>query len=344
MTLTGFLFLAEALLAEVDTHVAYTVGQWSWRTGGRAVRRARARLPERAARRADRPGRSSGASSFGTSRAAARVAALPAVPGRLRERVPHLGRRRRSPTSSTRCERAFNATVGLALAVVGISRWLRAAPPLRRLLLPTLAGSVTALVLVSQVYYALLTGEFIRPSQEITAACSSRCRSRSCSACCAQRLARAAMADLVVALSGRRRPTGLGDALGEGARRPVARARLLAAAFEAYVDADGRPVALPAPGSRPRRDVVERDGEPSPRSSTTPRSRRARAGRGRLRGRRGRARERAPAGRAARARRGAACVARADRRGRRRRAAAARARPARRRAAAARRASRSRCA
>src|SRR4051794_4075439 len=29
MTLTGFLFLSEALLSEVDSHVAYTLGQWS---------------------------------------------------------------------------------------------------------------------------------------------------------------------------------------------------------------------------------------------------------------------------------------------------------------------------
>src|SRR4051812_30349851 len=29
MTLTGFLFLSEALLSAVDSHVAYTLGQWS---------------------------------------------------------------------------------------------------------------------------------------------------------------------------------------------------------------------------------------------------------------------------------------------------------------------------
>ena len=35
MALSGFLFSAEALLSEVDSHVAYTVGQWV-PTGGRS--------------------------------------------------------------------------------------------------------------------------------------------------------------------------------------------------------------------------------------------------------------------------------------------------------------------
>ena len=43
-----------------------------------------------------------------------------------------------------RYQTGFNATMGLALAVVGVSRWLRAAPPLRRLLVPTFAGSLAS--------------------------------------------------------------------------------------------------------------------------------------------------------------------------------------------------------
>ena len=49
MTLTGFLFLSEALLSEVDSSVAYTLGQWSGNWWIAAVRRADPGLPERAA-------------------------------------------------------------------------------------------------------------------------------------------------------------------------------------------------------------------------------------------------------------------------------------------------------
>ena len=54
-----------------------------------------------------------------------------------------------------RYQTGFNATMGLALAVVGVSRWLRAAPPLRRLMVPTLAGSLAVLVLGRRLVPAL---------------------------------------------------------------------------------------------------------------------------------------------------------------------------------------------
>jgi hypothetical protein len=130
-----------------------------------------------------------------------------------------------------RFESGFNATVGLALAVLGISRWLRAAPSRRRLLLPTIAGAITALIHVVQVYYDLLTGEFIRSSQQITALLLVSVPLAFLFGILHQQLARAGMADLVVALQHAPGSTRLGRSAGEGARGPVARPCVLAGAL-----------------------------------------------------------------------------------------------------------------
>ena len=64
---------------------------------------------------------------------------------------------------------AFNATMGVVLGAVAIARWARAAPPLRRLLGPTLAGGVAVLILAAQIYHELLSDDFVRSSQEVAA-------------------------------------------------------------------------------------------------------------------------------------------------------------------------------
>ena len=57
------------------------------------------------------------------------------------------------------------------IALVAAARWLRAAPALRRLLLPALAGTVALVVLAMQSYYQLFAGNFIRPSQDVRCSC-----------------------------------------------------------------------------------------------------------------------------------------------------------------------------
>jgi hypothetical protein len=149
MTLTGFVFLSEAVLSGVDSSVAYTLGQWAanWWT------------PVFAALVLGFPsGRISsridwaiiGAFAFGTSvLQLVWLFFLPFPPGK--ENVLNISSDAATANVIDRFESGFNATVGLALAIFAISRWLRAAPPLRRLLLPTLAGGVTALILVVQI-------------------------------------------------------------------------------------------------------------------------------------------------------------------------------------------------
>ena len=139
-----------------------------------------------------------------------------------------------------RFESGFNATVGLALAIVGISRWLRAAPPLRRLLLPTLAGALTVLVLIIQTYYALLTGEFIRASQEVTSVLLVSVPLAFLFGILHQQLARAGMADLVVALHRAPESRRLGDALAKALGDPSLVLAYWLPRFDAYVDAARR--------------------------------------------------------------------------------------------------------
>ena len=159
-----------------------------------------------------------------------------------------------------RCESAFNGTVGLALAVLGISRWLRAAPPLRRLLLPTLAGAITALILIVQVYYDLLTGEFIRSSQQVTAILLVSVPLAFLFGMLHQQLARAGMADLVVALQRAPDSHRLGEALAKALGDPSLVLAYWLPRFDAYVDAEGTPVSLPQEGSGRATTFVDNDG------------------------------------------------------------------------------------
>ena len=258
MTLTGFLYLSEALLTGVGTDVAYTLGQWS----------ANWWIPPFAALILGFPsGRLSsrvdwaivGAFVFGTVVGQlVWLLFLPFPEGQ--ENVFLISADPGAANTIDRFESGFNATVGLALAIVGISRWIRAAPPLRRLLLPTLAGALTVLVLVIQTYYALLTGEFIRASQEVTSVLLVSVPLAFLFGILHQQLARAGMADLVVALHRAPEPRGLGDALAKALGDPSLVVAYWLPRFDAYVDADGTPVVLPEEGSGRTVTFVENEG------------------------------------------------------------------------------------
>jgi signal transduction histidine kinase len=258
MTLTGFVFLSEAVLSGVDSSVAYTVGQWAgnWWT------------PVFAALVLSFPsGRLSsridwaivGAFTFGAVvLQLVWLFVLPFPPGK--ENVFLI---RADPDLANvidRFEASFNATVGLALAVIAIARWLRAAPPLRRLLLPTLAGGVTALILVVTIYYDVVTGEFIRSSQQIFAALLVSVPLAFLFGMLRQQLARAGMADLVVALQRAPESHRLSDALAKALGDPSLVLAYWLPRFDAYVDAEGNPVALPREGSGRATTFVDNDG------------------------------------------------------------------------------------
>src|SRR3954447_1824123 len=259
MTLTGFLFFAEALLSEVDSDVAYTLGQWAanWWTAPFVAL----------------------VLGFPTGRPSSRVdlaivsgfvfvdvvvqlvwlCFLPFPPGT--ENAFLISSDTGVANAIDRLESALSATLGLAVAIVAISRWLRAAPPLRRLLLPTLAGGLTAVILIVQIYYALLTGSFIRSSQEVTAVLLVSVPLAFLFGILHQQLARAGMADLVVALHRAPESRRLGEALGKALGDPSLVLLYWLARFDAYVDAEGRRVALPEAGSGRATTFVDDDGQ-----------------------------------------------------------------------------------
>jgi signal transduction histidine kinase len=258
MTLTGFLFLSEAVLSGVDSSVGYTLSQWSGNWWTPAFAALVLSFPSgRISSRIDWT--IVGAFAFG-----AVVLQLvwlffyPFPPGRdnvlLISADPDLA------NVIDRIEATFNATVGLALAVVAISRWLRAAPPLRRLLLPTLAGGVTALILIIQVYYDVITGEFIRSSQQITAVLLVSVPLAFLFGMLHQQLARAGMADLVVALQRAPGSRRLGEALSRALGDPSLVLAYWLPRFDSYVDAEGSPVVLPPEGSGRATTFVDHDG------------------------------------------------------------------------------------
>ena len=244
---TGFLFSAEALLSEVDSHVAYSVGQWvpNWW----AIPFAALMLGFPSGHLGARIDRVIvGALVLGTVvLQLVWLFFLPFPPGK--ENVFLLAADAGVANVIDRVESSFNGTVALVLAIVSITRWIHAAVPMRRLLLPTLAGALTLLVLVAQVYYAVLTGEFIRSSQAITSALLVTVPLAFLLGMLRQQLARAGMADLVVALHRAPEPGALGEALGKALGDPSLVLAHWLPRFEAYVDADGIPIALPEPGS-----------------------------------------------------------------------------------------------
>jgi signal transduction histidine kinase len=161
-----------------------------------------------------------------------------------------------------RYQTGFNATMGLALAVVGVSRWLRAAPPLRRLMLPTLAGSIAVLILATQAYYRAISGEFMRAGDEVTAITLVAIPLAFLFGILRAQLARAGMADLVVKLQQAPDERRLGELLSKVLHDPSLELVYWLPGFECYVDADGKPVTLPAEGSARAATQIDHDGDP----------------------------------------------------------------------------------
>ena len=258
MALTGFMFLSEALLSEVDSHVFYTIGQWSgnWWTPPFAA----LVLGFPSGRLGARLDRAIVGGFVVTSVVLQFVWLLffPFPGGQenafLISADPGLA------NTIDRFESFCSGTLGLVLAIVGITRWLGAAPPLRRLLLPALAGSLTALVLIIQVYYALITGEFIRSSQEVTSVLLVSVPLAFLFGMLSQQLARAGMGDLVVALQQAPDSRRLGEVLAKALGDPSLVLAYWLPRFDAYVDADGTPVPLPEPGSGRAATFVDNDG------------------------------------------------------------------------------------
>ncbi len=159
-------------------------------------------------------------------------------------------------------QRGFNSSLGVTLGVVGFARWWRAAPPLQRLLLPMLAGAAAATILGGQGLYRTLTGDWMRATAETTAVVLVTVPLAFLIGILRSQLARAGTADLVVALRQAPDPSRLGELLRKALGDPSLELLFWLPGFECFVDAEGTPMTLPAPGSDRASTVIDRDGEP----------------------------------------------------------------------------------
>jgi signal transduction histidine kinase len=260
MTATGFLYLAQELLGELDSDLAWTLREvvanwWLVPFAALVLSFPTGRLSARADRLI--------VWGFVIGTGVWQIVWLFFVPSPP-EHVNLLAISENAATADVidTVQRTFNTVLGTATGLLGASRWLRGAPPLRRLLLPTLAGSVAVLILSLQSWFRILTGEFMRPSAEITGAVLVSLPLAYLFGMLREQLARAGTADLVVALQQTQDTEHLGALLARAVGDPSLELVFWLPGFECYADSTGRPVALPGEGSGRTVTPVERDGEP----------------------------------------------------------------------------------
>jgi signal transduction histidine kinase len=259
MTATGFLYLGPQLLEEIDTSVAYTLGEalavvWLVPFAALVLGYPTGRLtgpvdliPV-------------GVFAFGTT--VMQVVWLLFLPADAYDNVLMIWSDAGAADAIDTTQRTINSTAGAAVAVIALTRWFRAAPALRRLLLPVLAGGIAAAVLAGTAYYRLLAGEWMRPTFEITSVVLFLIPLAFLVGALRAQMARAGMADLVVALHRAPDAKGLGDLLARTLRDPSLELVYWLPGFETYVDDEGKPVPLPAAGSGRVATPVMHHGEP----------------------------------------------------------------------------------
>jgi signal transduction histidine kinase len=259
MTATGFLYLGPQLLEEIDTSVAYTIGElfavvWLVPFAALVLGYPTGRLTTPADRIPV------AVFLFGTT--VMQLVWLLFLPADAYDNVLMIWSDAGAADAIDTTQRTINSTTGAAVAVIALARWWRAAHALRRLLLPVLAGGIAAAVLAGTAYYRLLAGEWMRPTFEITSVVLFLIPLAFLVGALRAQMARAGMADLVVALHRAPDAKGLGAVLARTLRDPSLELVYWLPGFETYVDDEGKPVALPAEGSNRVATPVLHDGEP----------------------------------------------------------------------------------
>jgi signal transduction histidine kinase len=260
MTLVGFLFLLEPLLVEVDSSYAYTLGQiaanwWVVPFGVLVLGFPTGRISSRIDALI--------VAGFAINEVLwqlAYVLFLPFAPGKTNVVAVRLDAGLADNIDTY--QRWCIVVLGFALFVVGATRWLRAAPPLRRLLLPMLAGAVAALMLIAQVTYDLVVDEPSRATRQFVALVLVLVPLAFLVGLLRAQFARAGMADLVVALQRSPSSGRLGEVLAKALGDPSLVLGYWLPRFGSYVDSAGGPVELPAEGSGRAATFIAHDGQP----------------------------------------------------------------------------------
>jgi signal transduction histidine kinase len=153
----------------------------------------------------------------------------------------------------------------LALFTVGllVRRWRAASEPQRRGMAPVLwTGSATIAVLAVSIANDAVGEPLGQAAKWVVYCVFASVPIAVLVVLLQRRLARGTVAGLVVELGDRSRGFDLRDALARALGDPALELAYWFAAGDRYVDADGRPVELPAPDGTPVATVVERGGRP----------------------------------------------------------------------------------
>jgi signal transduction histidine kinase len=150
------------------------------------------------------------------------------------------------------------ATVSLFLVLAW--RWLKASPPLRRLLVPVLAGAATMLSFAVLLATDLISGSRLQLVLLVTYFVLATVPVAFLAGFLLSRLARVAVGELLLELPENPSPGELRDALAKALRDPSLTLAYWLPEFESWADVDGRPVELPDTGSGTMTALIDRDG------------------------------------------------------------------------------------
>jgi signal transduction histidine kinase len=148
----------------------------------------------------------------------------------------------------------------VSLFVVLAWRWRRASPPLRRVLLPVLAGGATMLSFAALLTIDLISGARSQMVLLLTYVVLATVPFAFLAGFLRSRLARAAVGELLLGLRQSPSPGELRAALARSLRDPSLTLAYWLPQFDSWADLDGRPVELPLPGSARATTLIDRDG------------------------------------------------------------------------------------
>jgi signal transduction histidine kinase len=157
------------------------------------------------------------------------------------------------------------SAIAVAVTAIGLLavRWRRASRPQRQAVMPVVVAGAVAIAILIGLYVAAVLGA-------ATPAVFGRVAWFALAAIpvavlvvlVQRRLARGAVAGLMVELGGRETKVDLRGALSRALGDPSLALAYWYPARSRYVDTEGRPVELPEPGAARRSTVIERDGQP----------------------------------------------------------------------------------
>jgi signal transduction histidine kinase len=159
-------------------------------------------------------------------------------------------------------QRVMISLGSVLLAIVLGRRWLRSSGPVRRQMAPVLVGAIA--ILMQSASWILFTVRIsLGPFEDLVLVAQIAIPIAILSVMLRARMARAAVADLVVELGQTPTPARLRDALANALGDPSLQVAYWAPVQNRFVDSDGEMVELPEDGTGQAVTLLERDGVPA---------------------------------------------------------------------------------